>query len=57
MKTSLATLHEEIEGRARGWSNPTIVTMHGSFGYFAERYGLAVRLDSWEPAMELMTTC
>jgi ABC-type Zn uptake system ZnuABC Zn-binding protein ZnuA len=38
----LAALHSEIDARAHRWSRRTIVTFHGSFGYFADRYGLRI---------------
>ena len=42
VETELAALHEEIESAASGWRMKEIVTFHGSFGYFAERYGLEI---------------
>jgi len=42
VRGELDTLHGEIEGRARSWSRRSIVTFHGSFGYYAERYGLTI---------------
>lgn len=42
VKAELAALHRRIEASARGWRSRTIVTFHGSFGYFAERYGLRI---------------
>lgn len=42
VRGELDALHREIEGRARAWSRRTIVTFHGSFGYYAERYGLTI---------------
>jgi len=42
VKASLASLHEELENAAEGWEKKEIVTFHGSFGYFAERYGLEI---------------
>jgi ABC-type Zn uptake system ZnuABC Zn-binding protein ZnuA len=42
VKQSLAALDSRIAGRARSWSRKTIVTFHGSFGYYADRYGLTI---------------
>jgi zinc transport system substrate-binding protein len=42
VRGELDALHREIEGRARSWTRRTIVTFHGSFGYYAERYGLTI---------------
>ncbi|MBO6940526.1 MAG: zinc ABC transporter substrate-binding protein [Deltaproteobacteria bacterium] len=42
VKTALAALHQEIQTAADGWEKKEIVTFHGSFGYFAERYGLDI---------------
>lgn len=41
-KASLRELHEAIEGASRRWRRRDIVTFHGSFGYFAERYRLRI---------------
>lgn len=42
VKQSLAALHAQIDGRAKGWSKKVIVTFHGSMGYYARRYGLTI---------------
>lgn len=42
LRDKLAALHGALEGRSKGWKRRTIVTFHGSMGYFAERYGLTV---------------
>ncbi|UJR81905.1 metal ABC transporter substrate-binding protein [Sandaracinus amylolyticus] len=42
VEAELGRLHDEIDARARTWSRRTIVTFHGSFGYYAERYGLRI---------------
>ena len=42
VKHSLALLHEEIARRAGAWKKRRIVTFHGSFFYFADRYHLEV---------------
>ncbi len=42
VRAQLGALHERIEARAAGWRSRTIVTFHGSFGYFADRYGLHI---------------
>ncbi len=41
-KARLRELHAAIEASSRRWRRRDIVTFHGSFGYFAERYGLRV---------------
>jgi zinc transport system substrate-binding protein len=41
-KRELTELHERIEARSRAWQRRTIVTFHGSFGYFADRYDLHI---------------
>lgn len=38
----LEALDAELRERSRGWRQRTIVTFHGSFFYFADRYGLTV---------------
>jgi zinc transport system substrate-binding protein len=42
LRDKLAALHTSLDGRSKGWKRRTIVTFHGSMGYFAERYGLTV---------------
>ena len=41
-KASLAQLDADLARASAGWSTRTIVTFHGSFGYFAERYDLRI---------------
>lgn len=41
-KKSLEALHAKVEGRAKSWTKRSIVTFHGSFAYFAARYGLTI---------------
>ncbi|MCB9624754.1 MAG: zinc ABC transporter substrate-binding protein, partial [Sandaracinus sp.] len=41
-KAKLRELHQAIETASQRWRRRDIVTFHGSFGYFAERYGLRV---------------
>jgi zinc transport system substrate-binding protein len=41
-RTSLESLHAKLDGRAKAWSKRKIVTFHGSFGYYAARYGLQI---------------
>ncbi|MBX3248519.1 MAG: zinc ABC transporter substrate-binding protein [Myxococcales bacterium] len=41
-KAALRELDAAIEAASRRWRKREIVTFHGSFGYFAERYGLRV---------------
>ncbi|MDQ3032819.1 MAG: metal ABC transporter substrate-binding protein [Myxococcota bacterium] len=38
----IGAAHAAVEERARGWSHRTMVTFHGSFGYFADRYDLRI---------------
>ena len=38
----LDRLHAELEGRSKAWTKRTILTFHGSMGYFADRYGLTI---------------
>ncbi len=42
MKKTLDDLHKSIDSKSKAWSKKTIVTFHGSMGYFAERYGLKI---------------
>jgi zinc transport system substrate-binding protein len=42
VKKSLNALHTSIDARSKGWTKKTIVTFHGSMGYFADRYGLKI---------------
>ncbi|MDI1432052.1 metal ABC transporter substrate-binding protein [Polyangium sorediatum] len=42
VEAELDKLHADLEARAKGWTKKTIVTFHGSMGYFAERYGLSI---------------
>jgi zinc transport system substrate-binding protein len=42
VKKSIEALHSKIEGRAKSWSKKSIVTFHGSFAYYAARYGLTI---------------
>ena len=42
VKSSLTALDAAIGERAHKWSRHTIVTFHGSMGYYADRYGLAI---------------
>lgn len=42
VKKSLDDLHKDLEAKSKGWTRHTIVTFHGSMGYFAERYGLKI---------------
>jgi zinc transport system substrate-binding protein len=42
VKKSLGELHKGLEARSRAWTKRTIVTFHGSMGYFADRYGLTI---------------
>jgi len=39
---ALDALHAELEARSKRWTKKTIVTFHGSMGYFAERYGIKI---------------
>jgi len=41
-KASLRELHAAIEGASQRWRRRDVVTFHGSFGYFADRYRLRV---------------
>jgi ABC-type Zn uptake system ZnuABC Zn-binding protein ZnuA len=42
VKQKLAALHAELEGKQKTWAKRSIVTFHGSMGYFADRYGLTI---------------
>ncbi len=42
LAAELDELDARIEARARTWSKRTIVTFHGSFTYYAARYGLRI---------------
>ncbi|MDI1445005.1 metal ABC transporter substrate-binding protein [Polyangium sp. 6x1] len=42
VEAELDKLHADLDARAKGWTKKTIVTFHGSMGYFAERYGLSI---------------
>jgi len=42
VKKSLEALHAKIDGRAKSWTKKSIVTFHGSFAYYAARYGLTI---------------
>jgi len=42
VKESLDALNDAIAERAEGWTKRSIVTMHGSFGYYADRYDLNI---------------
>jgi zinc transport system substrate-binding protein len=42
VKKSLGELHAAIDAKSKGWTKKTIVTFHGSMGYFADRYGLKI---------------
>jgi zinc transport system substrate-binding protein len=42
MEADLDKLHAGLEARAKGWQKRTIITFHGSMGYFAERYGIKI---------------
>jgi ABC-type Zn uptake system ZnuABC Zn-binding protein ZnuA len=41
-RDSIARLHAEVDRRTRGFSRRSIVTFHGSWQYYAARYGLTV---------------
>ncbi len=42
LEKSLDALHARLDAAAKGWTKRSIVTFHGSFGYFAARYGLTI---------------
>ena len=42
LSAELEQLHTQIQERAERWESRTIVTFHGSFGYFADRYDLRI---------------
>lgn len=42
IEADLDKLHAAIEGKSKTWTKKTIVTFHGSMGYYAERYGLRI---------------
>jgi ABC-type Zn uptake system ZnuABC Zn-binding protein ZnuA len=42
LKRALGELHTRVEQRSRTWTHRTMVTFHGSMGYYAERYGLTI---------------
>ena len=42
VKQSLGALHEAIHRRSSTWTRRTIVTFHGSMGYYADRYRLNI---------------
>jgi zinc transport system substrate-binding protein len=39
---ALETLDKEVEAKAKAWTKREIITFHGSFGYFADRYSLKI---------------
>lgn len=39
---AMTTLDTQIQARATAWSRRTIVTFHGSMGYYADRYRLTI---------------
>ncbi len=41
-RKAIDALDQRIASRAKAWTKRTIVTFHGSFGYFASRYGLTI---------------
>lgn len=42
VKKSIDDLHKSIDSKSKAWTKKTIVTFHGSMGYFADRYGLKI---------------
>lgn len=42
VEAELDKLHAAIEAKSKAWTKKTIVTFHGSMGYYAERYGLRI---------------
>ncbi len=42
VEKSLDALHARVDAAQKAWTKRSIVTFHGSFGYFAARYGLTI---------------
>ena len=42
VKAALEALHKSIETKSKAWTKRSIVTFHGSFGYYADRYDLDI---------------
>jgi zinc transport system substrate-binding protein len=42
LQSSLDALHAELKQKVGALPNKAIITMHGSFGYFAEEYGVEI---------------
>jgi zinc transport system substrate-binding protein len=38
----LEVLDKEVEAKAKAWTKRDLITFHGSFGYFADRYSLKI---------------